>query len=262
MAALLAVVLLAAPLREVVVEMPRWSPFGDDALIELRARDTGTSRTPLVGQPSTSDAYGSDSVNVAHPGPLGFYVLAPGVRLLGATAGILVATMLVTLVSVVVAAWVVFRQAGPRAGAVGAVLLAGAMWTAGGAGLVDPLSSNFGRFALIATAVLVWALACGDIRLLPLTVGFWSFAVQQHLSVLPAGAALAGAGAIAVVVVAVRARSSGRPAVLRVMRWVAVAVGVGLVLWAPVIGEELRPDRGNLTLLANYSEDLARVDLG
>ncbi len=262
MAALLALALLAAPLRAVVVEMPRWSPLGDDALIELRARDTGTSRTPLVGQPSTSGAYGSDSVNVAHPGPLGFYVLTPGVRLLGATTGILLSTMLVTGASVLVAAWVVFRQAGPRAGAVGAVLLAGAMWAAGGAGLVDPLSSNFGRFALLAAAVLLWALACGDVRLLPLTVGFWSFAVQQHLSVLPAGAVVAAAAVVAVVVMAVRARSSGRTAMVSVLRWVAVAVGVGLVLWAPVIREELPPDRGNLTLLANYSGDPERVDLG
>lgn len=262
LAGLLALALLVAPVRAALMELPRWLPAGDDALIELRARDTGTAQTPLVGQPSTSGAYGSNATNVAHPGPLGFYVLAPGVRLFGATAGILLSTMLVTGASVLVAAWTIFRQAGPRAGAWGAVLLAGAMWTAGGAGLVDPLSSNFGRFALVATALLVWALACGDLRLLPLTVAFWSFAVQQHLSVLPAGAVLAVVGAGALVVAGVRAARSGRAAVLGVMRWVAVALGVGLVLWSPVLLEEVRSDPGNLTLLADYSEDPARVDLG
>ncbi len=260
--ALLALALMAAPLRAAIVELPRWSPGGDDVLIELRARDTGTSRTPLVGQPSTSGAYGTDAANVAHPGPAGLYVLVPGVRLLGPTVGILFTTMLVTAASVLVAAWVIFRQAGPRAAAAGAVLLASAMWTAGGAGILDPLSSNFGRFALLGAAALVWALVCGDIRLLPLAVVLWSFAVQQHLSVVPAGAVLAVVGLGAVVAIVVRARGSGRPAVLRVLRWVAGGAAVGLVLWAPVIREELRPDRGNLTLLATYSEDPARVDLG
>lgn len=265
LAALLALGLLAAPVRAAVVEVGRWSPQGDDALIELRARDTGTERTPLVGQPSTSGLYATSGANVAHPGPAGLYVLVPGIRALGSTRGVLAATVSVVATSALVAAWVVFRQVGPRGGAVGAVGVALALWTAGGAGMLDPLSSNFGRFPLVAAAVLVWALACGDVRLAPLAAAVWSFAAQQHLSVLPAAAVVGGAGALALVAAAVgaaRRPPGGLKSLAPVLGWTAAAVGVALVAWSPVLTEEITHEPGNLTALSRYSGDEARVDLG
>ena len=192
---------------------------------------------------------------------MGFYVLAPGVRLVGPTAGVLLSTALVTGASVLVAAWVVFRQAGPRAERSWPSSWPSRMWTAGGAGLVDPLSSNLGRFPLLAAAVLLWALACGDLRLAPLAVVTWSFAVQQHLSVLPAAVVLAGAGALVVVAAVVGARRSGA-GVRGAARWVGGALGAGLVVWSPVLVQELRGDPGNLSRLADYRGDPARVALG
>lgn len=254
LALLLGLALVLAPVRAAAVEAGRWSPQGDDALIELRARDVGTARTPLVGQPSTSGAYGGDDAHVAHPGPAGLFVLAPGIRLLGPTAGILVTTAAVSAICALVVAWTVLRRAGLRAAAVASTLLALAMWTAGGAGLVDPLSSNLGRLPLVAAAVLVWALACGDRRLAPLAVAVTSFAAQQHLSVLPAAAVVAAVGGLALVVPFARARVGPR--------WTGLAAAVGLVAWSPVLVQQLRGDPGNLGALARYSGDGERVDLG
>lgn len=242
-----------------LVNAGRWEPQGDDALIELRARDVGTIRNPLVGQPSTSGTYGTDRENVAHPGPLGFAVLAPGARLLGEVWGILLSTAAVAAASLLAVAWLAFRHLGPRGGAAGAALGALAAFSAGAAGLIDPLSSNFGRLPLLAAAVGVWALLCGDLRVAPLTVAFWSFAAQQHLSVLPAAAPLAAAGAVGIGLALWQAEPAER---LRSLWWVAGAVVVGLVLWAPVLWQQVTGDPGNLTALAQYSGDSAREDLG
>ncbi len=258
-AAVIALLLVLVPLVAAMANHGRWEPQGDDALIELRARDVGTSRNPLVGQPSTSGSYGEKAKNVAHPGPLGFVVLAPTTRLLGPVTGTLLAAAAVSAASMLAVAWLLFRQLGPRGGAAGAVLVALAAFSAGAAGLTDPLSSNFGRMPLLAAAVGVWALFCGDLRVAPLTVAFWSFAAQQHLSVLPAAAVLGGAGAVAIAWWVWRAPSGARRGALA---WVGVALGVGLLLWGPVIFQQLTGNPGNLTALADYSGDPQRQDLG
>jgi hypothetical protein len=257
--AAMALLLVLIPLVAAMVNHGRWEPQGDDALIELRARDVGTSRNPLVGQPSTSGSYGEKAANVAHPGPLGFVVLSPTTRVLGPVNGTLLATAAVSAASMVAVAWLLFRHLGPRGGAAGAALAALAAFSAGAMGLIDPLSSNFGRMALLAASVGVWALICGDLRVAPLTVVFWSFAAQQHLSVIPAAAVLGGAGLLAVAFWVWRAPPARR---LAALGWVVAAVAVGLVLWGPVIYQQFTGNPGNLTALANYSGDAQRQDLG
>src|SRR5690606_32681895 len=120
-------------------------------------------------------------------------------------------------------------------------------------------SSNFGRMALLAAAVGVWALLCGDLRTAPLTAAFWTFAAQQHLSVLPAGAVLIAAGVVALAFWIWRLRGAGRR---RALAWTGAALAVGLVLWAPVLYQEVTGDPGNLTALSQYSGDDQREDLG
>lgn len=258
-AAIVAVLLVLVPMGAAFANRDRWEPQGDDALIVLRALDVGTARTPLVGQPSTSGAYGERAENVAHPGPLGFVVLTPAVRVLGLVRGALVAAALVAAISMVAAAWLLFRHLGRAGGLAGAVLVSLAALTAGGANLVDPLSSNFGRMPLLAAAVAVWALLLGDVRIAPLAVGFCTFAGQQHLSTLPASAVLGATGVAALLIALWRAPSEQRGPVLL---WSAAAVGTAVVLWAPVLWQELTVDPGNLTALSRYSGDDLRVDLG
>lgn len=237
----------------------RWEPQGDDALIELRAYDAFTSRSPQVGQPSTSGSYGERAENVAHPGPLGFFVLTPGLRLIGSPTGTLLSTAAVSAACLLAVAWILFRHLGVRGGAAGAVLGSLAAFTAGAGGLVDPLSSNFGRLPMLAVAVGVWALLLGDLRLAPLVAGFWSFGAQQHLSVLPAMAVLLAVGTVAIAVTVWRRRSDD---LLPSLAWVGGALLVGLLLWSPVLVEELTGDPGNLTALSGYSSDGSRQDLG
>jgi len=237
----------------------RWEPQGDDALIELRAREVGTERNPLIGQPSTSGSYGEKARNVAHPGPLGFVVLSPGTRLLGPVTGTLLSTAALNSAALLSIAFLVFRVGGPRLGLGAGVLAALAGFSAGAGGLVDPISSNFGRFALLAAAVGVWGLLAGDVRALPLTVAWWTFAAQQHLSVGPASAVVLAAGVVGVALVLWRPEPLTRK---EVSLWLLVAIGVGLVLWGPVIYEQITHDPGNLSALSTYGRDSSRVDLG
>ncbi|MBA3280900.1 MAG: hypothetical protein H0U29_01590, partial [Acidimicrobiia bacterium] len=262
LAAVLALALLVVPLVAAAVNHGRWIPQGDDALIELRARDVGTARTPLVGQPSTSGNYGEGGDNVAHPGPAEFFLMAPGVRILGPVTGAFLTTALVGAASLLTVAWVLFRRLGPWGGALGVALGALVAFSSGAGGLVDPLSSNAGRLPLLATAVLVWALLGGDLRLAPLAVLAWSYAAQQHLSVLPATAVLAVAGLAGAAWWVVRGDPDGLLSRRKQLTLLAGAVGVGVVVWAPVLVQQLTGDPGNLSALAGYSGDSERKDLG
>jgi hypothetical protein len=171
----------------------------------------------------------------------------------------LVSTAALSAAALVTVAWLLFRHLGPRGGAAGVVLGSLAAFSAGAAGLTDPLSSNFGRLALLAAAVGVWALLCGDLRVAPLTAAWWSFAAQQHLSVLPAAAVIGALGLAAVGWWIWRAPRWERRGALG---WAAGSVVVVLALWSPVLLQQVRYEPGNLRALAQYSGDDQREDLG
>lgn len=257
-----ALALVLVPFVAAAVNAPRWLPQGDDALIELRARDVGSRRTPLIGQPSTSGRYGQGGDHVAHPGPIEFYALAPGIRLLGPEWGALLTPAALAAACLVLVPWVVFRRAGPAVGLGAAALVALVALVAGAGGLVDPLSSNAGRLPLLLAAVVVWALWCGDLRLAPLGAVAWSYAAQQHLSVLPAAMVVGAAGAAAAAWWTVRGHPAA-PAARRVrLAWLGAALVVGAALWAPVVLDQAVHDPGNLRALTTYSGDGERDDLG
>src|SRR5688500_2542224 len=136
-----AIALALAPAVAFLRYLPDWVPAGDPAYMGLRALDVGGGRTPLVGQPSTSAEY-VDGAMVHHLGPTHFYLMAPFVRLLGVAVGMLLVSVLLTGGAVLVAAWGVFRQLGPRGGAVAAVVLTGITFTTGASSLVNPVSSS------------------------------------------------------------------------------------------------------------------------
>lgn len=262
-AVLFAAALLLAPVLAFAWAAPQWAPASDPALMALRSLDVGTPRHPLTGQPSTSSAYDGDlgTPHVHHLGPLHFYLMAIPVRLLGAALGMLVVSLAIVAASVLLSAWAVFRQLGPRGGVVAAVAIGAITYTTGAASLVNPVSSNIAGYPVLCSMVLLWCLLCGDLRLLPLAVAVVSFAAQQHLSVVPALAV-----AVVLVVTAVGVASGRRlrdPAVRsRFARWSVVATAVGLVVWAPVLIQQLFGDEPNLTALAKFTRDSDRSTIG
>lgn len=246
--------LVLGPLLSFIRYLPEWVPSGDPAYMGLRALDVGTSRTPLLGQPSTAANY-VDGQLVHHLGPSHFYLLAPFMRLLGAATGMLLVSVLITGSSVLVAAWAVFRQLGPVAGGVAAVVLGVTTFTTGASALANPVSSSISGYPLLCSAVLLWCVLCGDLRLLPLTAFWVSFTAQQHLAVLPA---LALMTAVAVGGCLVLERRQGR----LLARWAAIAAGVGLLVWSPVVIQELFGATGNLSQMREFTGHSDRSKLG
>jgi hypothetical protein len=249
-----AVALALAPAVAFLRYLPDWVPAGDPAYMGLRALDVGGGRTPLVGQPSTSAEY-VDGAMVHHLGPTHFYLMAPFVRLLGVAVGMLLVSVLLTGGSVLVAAWGVFRQLGPRGGVVAAVVLTGITFTTGASSLVNPVSSSISGYPLLCSAVLLWCLLCGDMKLLPPTALVVSFTAQQHLAVLPALAlmtVIAAAGCVAL------ERRRGEELIRRA-GWAVVVAGV---TWSPVIVQELFGHPGNISQLSEFAGSSDRPRLG
>jgi hypothetical protein len=257
-----ALALSIAPLLAFAWAVPDWAPAGDTAIMGLRALDVGTSRTPLIGQPSSSKLYGQSDRPVHHPGPTHFYLLAGPVRLFGGGIGMPLVSVLIVGCCVLISAWAVFRQLGPPAGIIAAVVLGLIMFTTGASSLIDPVSSRVSGYPLLCAAVLLWCVLCGDLRLLPLTTAVVSFTAQQHLSVGPAVVVLA-AGAVtgAVASLAVH-RSWGDPQVRRRLAWACGWSGlVALVMWAPVLLDQVTGE-GNLGHLTSYTGSGGRETLG
>ncbi len=236
-----------------------WRPSNDDALIVLQARDVFSTDPPLVGQPSTAEAYVEGNA-ARHPGPIEFYLLALPIRVLGHSLGTLLTAAALAGGSVLLTAWLAFRRGGPAVGLGAAVLLGLAMWSSATAVLSDPISSNVGGYPLIAGAALAWSLWCDDRRLWPLAVAVWSFIVQQHLAIFGLAGLVAAWGISgAVVATVLHRREVGRLA--SSARTALVAAAVGLVLWLPPIVDQLAGS-GNLRKMLAYSGDSDRPALG
>jgi hypothetical protein len=266
-AALFTVGLLLAPLLAFAWAAPDWLPANDPALMGLRVRDVGTSATPLTGQPSTSSHYVGGDQNVDHPGATHFYLMAPFVRVFGVAVGMVLSSALIVAACVLVSAWAVFRQLGRGAGVVAALALGAITFTTGASALVDPVSSNMAGYPLLASAALLWCLLCGDVRLLPLAAGVVSFTSHQHLSVLPALLAATGLTVGAAALSWVRARAVGRTPEAAAMRrhlarWAGGAALVALVLWTPLLVEEVAGSPGNLSMMVEFAGHGERESVG
>jgi hypothetical protein len=244
---LVAAALLLAPVAALAWFLPEWAPTGDPALMGIRALDVGTASTPVLGQPSASGIYTEGVRHINHPGPLHFYLMALPVRVLGGAVGMPLVSVIITGTCLAVSAWAVFRQVGRAAGLAAAAVLAAVAFTTGAGSLVNPVSSSIAGYPLLATAVLMWCVACGDIRLMPAAIAAASFTAQQHLSVVPATLVVT-LGALALLAATWRreGRWRDRDERRRLARWSGLSALVALVLWAPVLAQQVLGNDGNL----------------
>lgn len=235
-----------------------WVPSGDDALIVLQAFDVLSTDPPLVGQPSTAEAY-APGLAARHPGPIEFYALALPVWALGPALGTLLTIAAVSATALLVTAWVAFRRGGPAVGLGAAVLLGLVMWTTGTSVLTDPISSNMGTYPLLAGSALAWACWCDDRRLWPLAAAVWSFTVQQHLAIFGVAGVVAAWGVAGAVVTTLRRRD---PVRLRsTLRWGPVAAAVAVLCWLPPLVDQVAGS-GNLGKILRFSGDERRASTG
>ncbi len=238
---LVACIVVAVPFVILALRLlfSHWVSTADTALEELRVRDVGSPRTPLVGPWSR---YGWN-----HPGPLIFYLLAIPYRALGAGPGAFLAGAAVINALAVVASAILLWRRGRFIGcALGLVITLAVVRALGGTFLGSPWNPYLIVLPLLALVLVVWSVASGDSWLLPVVVALGSFVIQSHVGAAAVVLALVG---IATVAVGVDGRRGRVRRYHRVLGWSAA---VAAFLWWPPILEQFRHDGGNLTKLWSF----------
>ncbi len=222
--------------------VPRFSMFGDYAILEMVTRFVWSGRT-LVGPYSR--------FGFSHPGPLYFYLLAPVYSLLGErSVGIFAGALLINLAAIatiVVAA----RRFGSRVHAAAAILTVWAWWSAFGNICDNPWNPLVIALPLVAYLVLAAFFAQGASLAACPAAFFGALVAQTHVAAVTTVAGV-GAATTAAFLLARRRVGLGR----RERRHLSIALGILLVTSVPpVIEQVIAPGHGNLRKLASFFLD-------
>ena len=165
-----------------------WVASGDDGYWALMARSVFSAHPPMVGSSSSGGL--QSAVPYYHLGPLGFYLLAPFVRIIGG-AGLALGVALINAAAVLVASVAVRRSVGVRSGWL--VLIGGALlqFTMGSEVLVDSWNPNFAVLPLWCSICIAWAVIRGGRNWAAVGIFAASLALQTHLSFAPVAAVTA-----------------------------------------------------------------------
>ena len=164
-----------------------WVPVADRGIIATRAHDVFTSHAPLVGQYSLA---GEVTGRVTHSlGPMLFWLLAPAAYN-GSDAGMTVTMGAFNTLCIVGAVSLARRRGGRVLMVMTACAIALMCQSLAAETFHDVWNPSAGLFPFTLLIFLSWSLACGDYKLLPLTVLVASFTVQTHLTYLPPTVAL------------------------------------------------------------------------
>jgi hypothetical protein len=225
-----------------------WYPVLDLAMTEFRVRDVGGANTPLIGLPGRIGTFPDQG---SHPGPLGYYFLAPVYRLFGASAvGLLVGAVVIGAAAAVASVLVIRRMGGLRLQWAVVVVLLAVVHLYGFDILGQPWNPYLPLLPWFATLIAVWAVVVGDSAVLWVATLAGTLCAQTHLPYT----ALAGSIVIgATLVVAWRwwHAERGSDDRARTGRNLAIGVGVGVVCWIPVALDQLFGSQ-NLSMIVDY----------
>ena len=264
---ILARVSLAAALTPVAVAAFRavaggWVPVGESALVAVRARDVlaGASGggVPLVGP--WADTSAQLGIDVYHPGPLLYDVLAVPVRVAGAP-GLVAATALINALAIAGIFTVTRRVAGSTMAALAMALVTVLCWVTGTAALVEPGYPGTVVLPFVLFLVLTWAVLCGEVWCLPVAVAVGALVGGTDLRVALFVPVLLAVGALSVAHATwgLPVRRWGRPAAV-----LAAAGVVAVVCLAQPVAEELSGDGGGnvIHLWEGAAERTSTLDIG
>ena len=252
------VVLVPFVVAAIRVATRTWYPVLDLAMTEFRVRDVGGSDTPLIGLPGRIGTFPDQG---SHPGPLGYYLLAPVYRLFGASAvGLLVGAVVIGAAAAVAGVLVIRRMGGLRLQWAVVVVLLVVVQTYGFELLGQPWNPYLPLLPWFATLIAVWAVIVGDNGVLWVATLAGSLAAQTHLPYVGiAGSIVVGA----TLVVAWRWWHADRNGEDRAAtgRSLAIGVGVGVVCWTPVALDQLFGSQ-NLSMIVDYFRNPPEAAIG
>jgi hypothetical protein len=225
-----------------------WLPAGDQANIATRAYDVFTSHSSLVGL--HSDASAVTNRDVYSLGPMLFWLLALPARI--ASPGAMTLTMGLVNSAAIVGVVALARRRGGYPlmfmTAVGLVVMARSLAPEV---LHDIWNPSAGVFPFTLLIFLCWSLACGEYRLLPLTVLVVSFVVQCQLAFVPPCLGLLAVAVAGLAIWLRSQRSLSGPQKgsrrRRVWPWALAALVVAVACWTPPVIDQLKGRPGNLT---------------
>jgi len=225
-----------------------WMPVLDMAMTEIRVRDVGTGRTPLVGLPGRIGNFPDQG---SHPGPLSFYLLAPGYRIFGSSGGALLVSACALVIACSAATLAIARRLGGPLVQLGVLAALLATLTGFGINVVtQPWNPYFPLLFWILAVVAAWAVLAGHHALLVVVVFAASVCAQTHISYLTLAV---GICALVLATVAVRwRRATEAPDRRLAARSLGIAGAVGALLWSPVLIEQVTRPRGNLGYLQRH----------
>lgn len=243
-----AVAALPLVLAAIVLLWRPWVPVLDMAMTELRVRDVGGRNTPLVGLPGRIGDFPDQG---SHPGPWSFYLVAPFYRLAWSTAwGMELASVVINVAAASGVIALGARRFGRRGAIVFAAIVAVAIRGYGLTVLTHPWNPYFPVLIWLLALVAAWCVLMGDHWLAVLVVVATTIAAQTHvpyLAIAIAIDAIVVAWLLWSIVRARRQQDGDGP-----IRPLAAMLGVGGLLWAAPLVEQLREDNGNIAKLVTH----------
>lgn len=223
-----------------------WRPLGDDAAISVLTHDVFSTRTPLLGMPTSLGTTDADRSH--HPGPLEFWSLAPLERAFGSGPfGILAGVVAVNAAAIVLIGVVVSRLTNARTALAALALCAALAWSFGRQNVVDPWNPFIALFPMFALCVLTWAAVSGRRYALWGVALVGSYVAEAHLLYVPLAAGLFVTAVLGVAESMLRRRRHG---LLRTRDAAVTAGGTLAVLaiaWALPVYDQLAHEPGNFT---------------
>jgi hypothetical protein len=229
-----------------------YHPSADQALIELQIRDIG-HQSVLLGPYSRFGWF--------HPGPILYYLLWIPYRVTGSTSLSLCFAALTLNGATVAAIALVARRRGGLPLVLLTLVLVGLLTSSLGAQFFrDVWNPSITVLPFVLLALLAWSMSCGEAWALPLAAGVGTFLVQTHVSYGLLTVTLVGAGLVGGIVTAWRRRADEHHQERRRswLRMSIVAVAVLVVLWLPVVVQQLTTEPGNLGSLLRFFRDHGR----
>jgi len=227
-------------------------PSADQAWIELQIRDIGR-RSVLLGPYSRFGWF--------HPGPILYYLLWLPYRITGSTSlSLCFAALTLNAVALTAIALVAKRRGGLPLVLMTLLLTSLLASSLGAQFFRDVWNPSITILPFVLVVLLAWSTSCGEAWALPVGVGVATFLVQTHVSygVTTAAVLVAGVVGAAITLWRRRADTLHRARVRSWIRAVAITVGVLVVLWLPVVIQQLTESPGNLGTLVRFFRDHGR----
>lgn len=253
----LATIFALAPLISSAIRngLAHWTPTWDAATTTVRVNDVISRHPPLIGMAAFPSRF-ADSL-YSFPGAFELYLLAPVVRLLGPTWGVLLGMAAINGCWVLLTIWLVRRRAGDLAAVIACLVIATLLWSAGSQVIVDLTPMQIEVVSFLLLLVAAWSVADGDAPavLVLAIVGNYLVLDQLKFTLTAPTIGVFAFTARHFTLQRIRAAQPERwpEERTRQIRWLTSGLVFTVVIWLPPLIQQFTSPNGNLSSLVRGS---------